>query len=219
MDIVVQLLSAIAWPVTAIILALIFRVEFRQVMRRLSVFSYKDAKAEFKHALEEVEGEIRRFPKSSPLPSELDTIPAESHESLSDYDRLLRIADISPRAAVMEAWREVEIGTKQVADTYSIPTTEQIAGVKAIHELVNRGLLPSMLLSIYERLRRLRSRAAHAPDFVVDEEQAERFIEAANHFYETFRFLLKQAEEKKSMKRTPKKANARKPSARGDLRR
>lgn len=27
--------------------------------------------------------------------------------ALSDYRRLLRIADISPRAAVMEAWREV----------------------------------------------------------------------------------------------------------------
>lgn len=95
-----------------------------------------------------------------------------------------------------------------MTDAYSIPTTGQIAGVKAIQELVNRGLLPSMLLSIYERLRRLRSRAAHAPDFVVDEEQAERFIEAANHFYETFRFLLQQAEEKKSRKRPPNKANS-----------
>ena len=207
MEAVVQLLSAIAWPVAAIILALIFRAELRQVMRRLSAFSYKDAKAEFKHALEEVEGEIRSLPKSSPPQSERDTALG-GPETLSDYERLLRIADISPRAAVMEAWREVEIGTKHVTDAYSIPTTGQIAGVKAIQELVNRGLLPSMLLSIYERLRRLRSRAAHAPDFVVDEEQAERFIEAANHFYETFRFLLKQAEEKKNRKRPPNKANA-----------
>ena len=124
------------------------------MMKRLSAFSYKDAKAEFKHALEEVEGEIRSLPKSSPHERVRDTAP-ESPESLSEYDRLLRIVDISPRAAVMEAWREVEIGTKQVTDAYGIPTSGQIAGVKAIQELVNKGLLPSMLLSIYERLRRL----------------------------------------------------------------
>ena len=200
METIVQLISAVAWPITAIILSLLFRGELRQIMRRLSAVSYKDAKAEFKHALSEIEGDIRSLPQSLSAPiADVKKLIEEAIESpgkLSDYERLLRIADISPRAAVMEAWREVEIGTKKVTDAYGIPTTGQIAGVKAIQELVSRGFLPSMLLSIYERLRRLRSRAAHAPDFVVDAEQAERFIEAANHFYESFRFLLKQAEEK-----------------------
>jgi hypothetical protein len=192
MDTIVQLLSTIAWPVTVIVLAMIFRKEFRQLLKRLTTFSYKEATAEFKHDLDEVEGEIKSLPKSQPQQAELESMPKKKPESLEDSNRLIRISEISPRAAVMEAWREVEIGTKQVTDAYGIPTTGQVAGIKAINELTKRGLLSETFLSIYERLRRLRSRAAHAPDFVVEEEQARRFIEAANQFHEAFQALLKQ---------------------------
>jgi len=42
-------------------------------------------------------------------------------------------------------------------------------------------------------MRKLRARAAHAADFAIDPEEAERYIETAHDFYMTLQFLLKQA--------------------------
>src|ERR1051326_8664678 len=128
----VQLVSAIAWPLTIIIIALLFRHEIRKTTSRLSSFSYKDMKAEFEHDLDKLERDVKDLPikESSTKPERIEK------ETLNAYERLRRIADISPRAAVMEAWRDIEITTKEVTDAYGVSSEGQIAGVKAIRELV-----------------------------------------------------------------------------------
>jgi hypothetical protein len=188
----VQLVSAIAWPFTVIIIALLFRQEIRKTANRLSALSYKDVKAEFEHDLNKLEKDIKELPAKES--SSKTNHPENDLETLNSYERLRRIADISPRAAVMEAWRDIEVTTKQVTDAYEISTDGQIAGVKAIRELVNQHLLPESVVSVYEQMRRLRSRAAHAADFAITTDEAERYIDTAYRFHNTLLFLLQQAE-------------------------
>lgn len=189
--ILVQLVSAIAWPLTVIIIVLLFRHEIRKTSSRLSSLAYKDVKAEFRHDLNKVERELKELtPKESPTsPKQADV----DREALNSYEQLRRIAEISPRAAIMEAWRDIEVTTKQVTDAYGISTSGQIAGVRAINELVQRHLLPNSVTSVYEQMRRLRSRAAHAADFVITSEEAEQYIDTAYRFHNTLLFLLQQA--------------------------
>ncbi len=92
----------------------------------------------------------------------------------------------------MEAWRDVEVSAKKVADAYGIASGGQIAGVRAINELAQKHLLPNSVTSIYEQMRRLRSRAAHAADFSISLEEAERYIDTAFRFHNALLFLLKQ---------------------------
>jgi len=74
----------------------------------------------------------------------------ESEESLSQYERLLRIVQISPRAAIMEAWRDIEFTTKMVTDAYGISVGGNIAGERAIRDLTHKGILPDSVCSVQE---------------------------------------------------------------------
>jgi len=188
---IVQLISAIAWPFTVIIIAFMFRQEIRKTANRLSTFSYGDMKAEFEKDLNKLERDVKELPIKEP-PTKAGLLENDS-DTLNSYERLNRIADISPRAAIMEAWRDIEVTTKQVTDAYGISTDGQIAGVKAIRELVHQHLLPESVVVVYEQMRRLRSRAAHSADFTITTDEAKRYIDTAYRFHNTLLFLLQQA--------------------------
>jgi hypothetical protein len=194
----VQLVSALAWPLTVTLVALMFRQEIRKVASRLSTLSYGDMKAEFEKDLNKLERDVKELSvKESSTKVER---PKNDSETLDSYERLSRIAEISPRAAIMEAWRDIEVTTKQVTDAYEISTDGQIAGVKAIRELVHQHLLPESVVSVYEQMRRLRSRAAHAADFKITADEAKRYIDTAYRFHNALLFLLQQAEKPSSSK-------------------
>lgn len=188
---IVQLISAIAWPFTAIIIAFMFRQEIRKTANRLSTLSYGEMKAEFEKDLNKLERDVKEL--SVKETSAKVEQPENDSETLDSYERLSRIADISPRAAIMEAWRDIEVTTKQVTDAYEISTDSQIAGVKAIRELVHQHLLPESVVSVYEQMRRLRSRAAHSADFTITTDEAKRYIDTAYSFHNALLFLLQQA--------------------------
>lgn len=193
MTVLVQLVSALVWPITVFVIVLLFRREVRAAAGRLRTLAYKDFKAEFERDLLKLEGEVRQLPEKETLklPEHTDKKPTQTDEAV-----LTRLAEISPRAAIMEAWRNIEVTTKQVTDAHGISLSGNIAGIRAINELVKRGLLPETVLPIYERMRRMRARAAHAADFAIEQDEAERYIEMAHAFHMSLRFLLKQVERK-----------------------
>jgi len=187
----IKLIEAVAWPLTVIAAAFMFRHELRRAAQRLSTLKYKDFSADFNANLTKIESDLDQISSN-----QTDEKQLENDQTLSSYERLLRIADISPRAAIMEAWRDIEVTTKKVTEAYGIATIGRIAGVKAIRQLVQRGILPSNIVSVYESLRRLRARAAHSADFAIDPEEAERYIDTAHQFYMTLSFLLEQSKDK-----------------------
>lgn len=118
------------------------------------------------------------------------------------YSKLIGIMEISETAAIMEAWRLIEITTKQVADAYQISIGGQIPGVKAIRELIMKHkMLPQTVVATYEEMRRTRSRAAHTADFEISKEDAARYIETAYRFYISLLFLLAEAAKLKKANR------------------
>lgn len=194
MEDVTTLISALAWPVTVLILVFFFRREFRFAASRLSTLKYKDFQADFERDLVRLEGEVKSLP---PTHTSNDVQPStkQTQSELSNYQQLLRIAEISPRAAITEAWRDIELATKAATDAYGISVGGQIAGVKAIRALVQQGLLPEDVIRVYERMRVLRSKAAHANDFLIDQEEAERYIETAQEFLKRITGLVEGVKE------------------------
>jgi len=81
-----------------------------------------------------VDKEVKSLPNPSMESTEMNN---NESDNFSGYDRLLRLVEISPRAAIMEAWMDIEITTKAVTDKYGISVNGRIAGVKAIRQLVN----------------------------------------------------------------------------------
>jgi hypothetical protein len=165
----VELVKALAWPITVLVLVGLFRSEFRSVVARLSRVKYRDVEATFERELEAIEAEVEAIPGPK----------VRASSAAVDEDRVMRLAAISPRASITEAWREVELATMDAARAQDIDVSGHIAGTRIVRQFVQRGLVNQNVLPIYDRLRRLRNSAAHSHDFQLDADEAQRYASLA----------------------------------------
>ena len=169
MDNLVEIIKAIAWPVSIIWLGYIFRVEVRQLLSRLSTVKYKDVEASFGKDLAEAEINAKKVNLSKLEATEQVT---------SQKEQLFRIADISPRAAVVEAWTLIETAVLKKGLTSG--STIQRTNPKMIVEYLSKsGKFSHDSLNLIEQLRLIRNRASHMPDFAISQSEAERYLELA----------------------------------------
>ena len=90
-----------------------------------------------------------------------------------DAAAIIHLSEVSPRAAVVEAWRVVElavlnavraIGGESFLNATSIP--------QAIRLLERNESVDRHVISVLRDLRELRNEAAHAPEFALTKESA-----------------------------------------------
>lgn len=160
MDNFIKFIDIVAWPATTLTLAWFFRTELRAVLARISSLKYKDWEAKFDKGLSHVEGKIGSLKKDENEPEEV-------------LDRLDRLTEISPRAAILEAWIELEQVLFHMAEVYKIKGHSPL---RIIEGLKQKGIVTKELASAFIEMRQLRNEAAHVPDFVVEENKAQRFI-------------------------------------------
>jgi uncharacterized protein YutE (UPF0331/DUF86 family) len=94
------------------------------------------------------------------------------------------LADISPRAAILEAWIELE-GAAAVAlrrRGASVSRQELQQPSRLADALITSGLLKPSQASLLSELRRLRNAAAHASDPKITAETAREFVGVAGAF-------------------------------------
>ncbi|MGA2532109.1 MAG: DUF4145 domain-containing protein [Candidatus Aminicenantales bacterium] len=169
---ILGLVKALAWPVTVLSLVLLFRHQLRKVFASLSQLKYGDWEARFEKDLSKAEEGARQISVSTGKKPDIT--------KLNKYERLLLLAEISPRAAIMEAWMEIELSTLRAAQKAKIDVEGRIAGTRHIRQLVQSGLLPGTMVELYSSLRWLRNQAAHAEDFAITEDEAERYLSVAS---------------------------------------
>jgi hypothetical protein len=114
--------------------------------------------------------------------------PAEK----SGYAQLLRIAEVSPRAAVTEAWRKLESTVDQLAANMGIDAKSPMSGVRVIRSLIQEEEVDPSLLEDFNRLRKLRNQAAHAEEFDISQTEAERYAGLAIEIAEFLKRFTKE---------------------------
>jgi len=149
-NLVVKILEVVAWPITIIIILLVFKKQLSRIILRLSKLRYKDVER------------IKAPPTVTPV-----------------YDRLLQVAEISPRAAVTEAWMIIETATTEAAKAQGIKTIRAITGREVILELAKKARLEGGTIELYDYLRRMRNNAAHSLEFEISYEDVIRYIDLA----------------------------------------
>jgi Sec-independent protein translocase protein TatA len=121
-----NLISSIVWPLIVVIIILILRNPLRELIRdlgrRLRSIKFPGGEAEFSQEL----AEIKEAADEANLPP-LPVSPATSSllfKIEEDERQWCRLAELSPRAAVIEAWRQVEIAIRETAQKHEVPTKE-----------------------------------------------------------------------------------------------
>ncbi len=172
---IAELVKALAWPSAAILAVFLLRQPLLKTLRELKRLKWKDVEVEFDKAVEQVKIEAQ---KTLPAPS----APFRKPELQDMETRLLSLVEISPKAAVLDAWVQVEKEISLLLKRRSIPIdmTPRI-NLLQMADLVRRHeLLDDHGFWLFNSLRQLRNRAAHEHEEEITEDGALSFISMAS---------------------------------------
>ncbi|MEY4999952.1 MAG: hypothetical protein RIS00_1996 [Pseudomonadota bacterium] len=165
-----SLVGSLAWPLVVLLGLYVFRRAISDLVPSISRLKYKDLEAEFGRELEAVKkittdiGEVKKLP---------------DHTSAGKLNKLLTVASVAPNAAVLEAFREVEFAARsRLEKEDASPDLSTAAPYRLIQRMLEaKGILDSKGIKVFNELRTLRNKVAHAGEYEVSHEQAAEYVE------------------------------------------
>ena len=108
-------------------------------------------------------------------------LPPPEPKALGDKaQRLFQLAEISPRAAVLEAWQGVEFAARRaVLQRAGSPIPDVSSPLRVLRELSQLQLLSPEDVALFQDLRGLRNQATHSPDFNPSYEAVSNYLQLA----------------------------------------
>ena len=164
-----EIVKSIAWPAVVAIAVALLRQPLADLIPLLRRFSYKGLKLDFAKEVEQVKEEAAAI-----LPDAAETLPEEATLG----DRLIALASASPRAAVIETWREVESSAKRALEDAGVDLSRKKWNppLRFGHLLQKSEILAPDQVSLYNELRVLRNKATHADESNISELGAVDYI-------------------------------------------
>ena len=163
---IVEMVKAVAWPLVFGIVAFQLKDKITELLPRLRKLKHKDTELEFAEGVDRL---VRQQESAD------NVVTSEIKEK---HTFLLKLADISPRSAVLEAFREIEISSDKVIS--KIPASHSAHGRGRIsiqmHQQLERLSLSKVEINMFDELRMLRNKAAHDKDFNLHGMPVESYI-------------------------------------------
>lgn len=204
-------IGSIAWPVALVVVALIFRGQINKLLKRIKGAKYGDAEVQFREELDKIEAQVSELPLAIE-PAAGDAVPeaslgpatAQQDGSLSaqhpdDEPELVRvafqnekfneIAKLSPSAAVLNAWRDVERELKHSFKKSGLSNQEKMGPPFQIAmRLYKMGIIDKPTMDIINDLKNLRNTAAHVEEVSIAD--AYRFETLAREVINRLQYAL-----------------------------
>jgi hypothetical protein len=169
-----EAIKALAWPIAVVLVALMIRKPVIELLPFLRRLKYKEIELEFSKELAQLKSEVTASDTatSQQLPPSVPSVSS---------NRLLDIAAISTSAAILEAWSELESASVAVASSlWAQPPSDAFKNYSRLGEyLLQCKVIDEKQLVVFNKLRALRNKAAHAVDLNLSEEEARIYIELA----------------------------------------
>lgn len=166
-----EVVKAVAWPASVFASVLLLRKPLANLLPQTRSVKYGEFQVEFGREIGELHDKA-----ATELPAAAAPAAPPSLE-----DRLVDLLAVSPNAAVLAAWREVERAALQLVEAQGLRVDSNSATpYKGIQELLARSDgVDAEKIRIFDDLRRLRNKVAHAPGLQVSTDNALEFIEVA----------------------------------------
>lgn len=165
-----NLIDSIVWPVAFLILVALLRKPITQLIPLLRKLRYKDVELEFGLEVNELKESVARDYKPT----------GDAHLAVSTA-RLHQLAEVSPRATIVEAWIEVEAAAIEAAKR-RVPdaSSEQLRVWTNILDLLTRaGAIDGKRFHELQELKILRNRAVHLIDLELTAKSAKSYADVA----------------------------------------
>ncbi|MBL4941904.1 MAG: hypothetical protein JKY81_09600 [Colwellia sp.] len=169
-----EIVKALAWPVSAIVLVFLLRKPIIELVPLMKKLKYKELELEFSQEVKALKLEVT---ESSGVGSPTVTV------SPSTNSKALDLLSFSTRAAIMEAWIEVETAATEVASSFwGQSPNETMKKFSKLGEYLHQcNVIDDKQLITFQRLRQLRNKVAHVRAIDLNEEDAKSFIVMAEH--------------------------------------
>ncbi len=167
-----KLVEALAWPAALLLALVILKKPIGDLLSVVQKLKYKEFEVEFGQRVEEVAAEVvKELPPVAQAPSVGEPI---------DLRPIYKLAEVSPRSAVLEAWRSIELASLAAARKLIGPEFRNKTMIyQALRALENAPNIDRKVLGLLRDLRGLRNEAAHAPDFALSKQSAIEYANAA----------------------------------------
>jgi len=173
MEFVSSLVGSVIWPVTILVAVLLLRPPLDNLLPFIEKLRYKDFELFFSRRVEEIRAEV-----SDEFPD-----PTGDSTQSEKADRVAQLAMLSPRAAVIHAWLEVEAAVRSAARRLGYD--KKSGRVDRVIDWLKRvGRLDRGMASLLDDLRQLRNQAAHVPETVLSEAAAIEYAKLATRVSE-----------------------------------
>ena len=168
---IAQMVQALAWPLAVLLILFIYRRPFARLLSLVERLRFEGVELEFGQGVADLTRAVNRE-----LPAK-----ALAEASAVTRERLQKLAPLSPRAVVLEAWLEFEEAALDALKRRNVNLSSREARTPLLlgHALEEAGILDEGKQEIFYKLRTLRNAAAHASDFRLDGDAAMEYADAA----------------------------------------
>jgi hypothetical protein len=164
---VATIIGSLAWPVATLVLVLALRKQIVELLPHVRKLKAGPVEAEFEREVKAIEAEVEvSVPRLEPTVVETPS------------DRLYKLAQVSPRAAILEAWQGIEFTARRaILQHAGSPIPDVSSPLRVAKELARLKLLSPEDLALFHDLRGLRNQATHAPDFSPSFDAVSRYLQ------------------------------------------
>ncbi|MEZ2417281.1 hypothetical protein [Luteibacter sp. RCC_6_2] len=194
---IVGVLKAVAWPATLLGLTFWLRKPIRDLVPLLRKLKVKEFEVEFAREVVQLGAEVQLDSANSkteetPIPATdggpneaptSQTPPLASREARPNREEeVLRLASLSPRASIMEAWVELETAAAEMAASFWMPGNrpEIFRNSRRLGEyLLQCKVIDASQLAAFNKLKELRNKAVHAEELNLGVAETQIYVELA----------------------------------------
>jgi hypothetical protein len=161
-----EFISSIAWPLAALVIALLFRAPLSDALRSASgALSAGPFRFEWERRAAAVEADLGRPPSIS------------KGEIGGAAGRLDEIAEASPTGAVVEAFGQIELALRSLLEEHGVKNLDRPWSVRRLAEVAHeRGLITAETKDAIEGLSVMRNLAAHGGREDISPQRAHEFV-------------------------------------------
>lgn len=170
---IAQIIDSIAWPLVVVFLIYQLKDRLAELLPRLKKLKHKDTELEFSEKLNELAIESEATKEEAPAIEKKPEIDEQ-------FNFLMKLSEISPRSAVIEAYRFLETASaKAVAKAYPELEERKILNPMQTQRMLKDKVLSKNQYHQFNELRQLRNQAAHMEDFELKNMHIGAYIDIA----------------------------------------
>lgn len=175
---ITKVVEATAWPVVACICFFALKEQLLRLFPFLRRLKYKEFEAEFGEGLREVNekliGNVR--------PVTFTTLPEAIATTESSRDHFIRLAEVAPRAAILEAWLQIEHAAQRLIRSHGVAERRplRMVGPAIILDCLDKtSVVTPEQRESFNKLRQLRNKVVHFAEISLPLDEVIEYIDLA----------------------------------------